>query len=649
MKILFVMDSPEYLRFYDSVVVELATRGHFVWLAVMSERERKPVGLGGLQQYADHVEVLGVVPEHLGLWGNVAFGLRATMDFVRYLHPDFAEASALRMRIKQRFLPKAYHWLDRIPRLSAGGVRLVQGLLAVAERAIPTCGPIEDFVARRAPDVLLISPLVAAASPQVDWVKAARKQGIRTAVCIASWDNLTNKGMLRIEPDLVLVWNDVQKREAHEYHYVPEHKIVATGAQLFDKWFNRQPTRDREAFCARVGLPDARPFLLFTGSSGFISKSAAEVEFIRRWIESVRGADEPLLREINVLVRPHPYNCHAWGSQPLADLPGVAVHPSAPYSPVDPANREDYFDSLYHSAAVIGVNTSAMVEASIVGRPVLSIRAPEHASTQGGTLHFRYLLPEHGGPVAVADSFDAHVAQIAERLRRPEQFREQIDRFVASFIRPCGVDRPATPIFVDALEGLARQRAPLPVTVGVWRYAVLPILLVAAVPVFIVNNATRKWKRAVKRGWRRTVRFLRWLPRLTFRALRRLVRAGIIRPVRLGAHRARALLRRAESPAIHTFRFLRRSAKRTRHAALLIARALVLRLVRTVRMARRAVRLGFVRPVTWVWRRLRGAVFVLLARNGRESQNLTGSMNRERSPQPGQPRAGADEMSEPLN
>ena len=45
------------------------------------------------------------------------------MDFVRFLHPRFAGARALRERIKRKVLPVAYHWLDAIPRLTAGGVR----------------------------------------------------------------------------------------------------------------------------------------------------------------------------------------------------------------------------------------------------------------------------------------------------------------------------------------------------------------------------------------------------------------------------------------------------------------------------------------------------------------------------------------------
>ena len=32
--------------------------------------------------------------------------------------------------------------------------------------------------------------------------------------------------------------------------------------------------------------------------------------------------------------------------------------------------RADYFDSIYHCDGVVGVNTSAMVESGIIGRPV---------------------------------------------------------------------------------------------------------------------------------------------------------------------------------------------------------------------------------------------------------------------------------------
>ena len=491
MKVLFVWDSPEYLRFYDCVVEELAERGHDVSIAVINTNAKKPVGLEGLQAYADRVRVLGLVPQHEGTWGAVAHGLRGVMDFVRYLHPRFAGAATLRARIKRKVLPVAYHWIDAIPKLAPSRVQGIERALMAGERAIPVCRSIADVLREQNPDVMLVSPLIDAASEQVDWIKAAHASGIRSAACIASWDNLTNKGLMRVEPDMVIVWNDAQKQEAHEYHYIPSSKIVTTGAQLFDKWFLKRPARDRAAFCARVGLPDTRPFLLFTGSSSFISESRAEVAFVRRWIAALRASGDPTLSDINVLVRPHPYNCHAWDPDPLTDLPGAVFFPRRGYNPIDPDNRADFFDSIYHSAAVVGINTSAMIEAAIIGRPVFSMLAEEFAGTQEGTIHFHHLLPENGGCVRIASTIDEHVRQLSDRLRDPAAAQAETQRVIGSFIRPHGIDRPATPVFVDAIERLAAAPAPQPSPAPWWGFAARPLLLAAALPGGIAGWATR--------------------------------------------------------------------------------------------------------------------------------------------------------------
>ena len=487
MKILFLMDSPEYLRFYDSAIEELAARGHAVAIAVNSQRTKKPVGLEGLRAYADRVSVLGVVPEAAGVWADAGRSVRATMDFVRFLHPTFAAAPALRARVKRKVLPRAYHWLDRIPRIGADAVRRWEQALVAAERAIPVCQPIVDFLHEQAPDVLLVSPLVNTASDQVDWIKAARACGIRTGVCIASWDNLTNKGLLRIEPDMVLVWNEAQKREAADYHYIPEEKVAVTGAQLFDRWFEKTVTRDRDAFCHRVGLPDSSAFVLFTGSSSFISESSTEVAFVRRWIEALRHSPDPTLRTINVLVRPHPYNFHRWADAPLACASGVSVFPRQGYNPIDAENRNDFFDSLYHCAAVVGINTSAMIEAAIVGRPVCSLLAQEFANTQEGTIHFHHLLPENGGFLRIAATIDEHIAQLSGVLRNPETTREETERFVGSFIRPQGLQQRSTPIFADAVTRLGETPMPAAEREPSWRYLVRPLLLAAIAPVLFIE------------------------------------------------------------------------------------------------------------------------------------------------------------------
>jgi hypothetical protein len=78
--------------------------------------------------------------------------------------------------------------------------------------------------------------------------------------------------------------------------------------------------------------------------------------------------------------------------------------------------RDDYFDSLYHAAAVVGINTSAMLEAGIVGKQCFTILDPELADSQDGMVHFSHLTA--GNFLLTAQNFEEHIAQLSEALLR---------------------------------------------------------------------------------------------------------------------------------------------------------------------------------------------------------------------------------------
>jgi hypothetical protein len=473
MKVLFAMSSPEYLRFYDSTILELAQRGHDIVIAVNAVKEGKPVRLDGISGEHARVSVAGLVPPRADGWEALTRALRGTQDFVRYLHPELSSAARLRARVRWQVLPWILQPLDRISSLSPRTVARAMRWLAALERSIPVSPPLVRFLDDHAPDLVVVSPLVEPASDQVDLVRAAQARGTRVATLVASWDNLTNKGDLRVATDLIAVWNDTQKREAVELHRVAPEKIVVTGAQVFDRWFDRSASRTRDAFCREVGLPGAKPFVLYTGSSIFIARAEAEVPFVRRWIEALRASPDPTIRDLAILVRPHPYNGRAWPPDALSDLPDVAVWPKGGFDPVDEAHRAGFFDSMFHASAVVGINTSAMIEAAIVGRPVLTIEMPEFAGTQDGTLHYQYLRPQNGGFLRVADGFDAHLRQLSEVLANREAARAELTRFVETFVRPHGLARPATPILADALERYGASPAPRQARASTWAAVML--------------------------------------------------------------------------------------------------------------------------------------------------------------------------------
>ena len=364
-------------------------------------------------------------------------------DYARYLQPRFRDAYYLRERRRKALtLPHAWRFLARLPVLPGPLADLLVSALLLLERAVPSSAAVEKFIAGHDPDAVIVTPLVSEASPQTDVVKSARALGIPVAVCVASWDHLTTKGLMRIVPDRVIVWNGTQAGEARDLHRVPAERIAVTGAQPFDRWFERRPSTSRAEFCAKVGLPEERPYVLFVGSTSGISHPDDESRFVRGWIQTLRESGDARLSEAGILIRPHPYNPGDWADADLSGLGPVAVWPRGRANPVNDDDRADYFDSMYHAAAVVGINTSAMIETAIVGRPVHTIRTPEFTDTQSGTLHFQYLLPENGGFLRVATTLDAHAEQLADSLAEPERAAAELSRFVQP-LRPPARSRSA--------------------------------------------------------------------------------------------------------------------------------------------------------------------------------------------------------------
>ncbi|HTM03514.1 MAG TPA: hypothetical protein VL173_08430 [Vicinamibacterales bacterium] len=485
-RFLFVMHYPGYLRYFDSTIRALVARGHHIDL-VFDSPDKQAEGVEAVADIAQGVEVLGRMPTRRDLWATMTRGVRGAVDYLRYRHPDFRDTPYLRDRMRSA-LPGLLAFLDRKPTTSPQNVRRWVRFLQTCERAIPNYPAIEEFIASRRPDAVLVTPLVTDCSPQVDVVKSAQARGIPAALCVASWDHLTTKGLIRVEPDLVALWNDAQRAEALEYHAIPNDRIVVTGAQPFDKWFERTPT-SRASFCAKVGLRADRPFVLFVGSTASISAPGAELAFVRRWIEALRR--QPALRDVGILVRPHPYNIGHWATASFPEFDNVSIYPRRA-NPVNEPDRQDYFDSLYHSETVVGVNTTAMIEAAIVGRTVHSVLGDEFRDTQGGTLHFRYLLAENGGFLVVAHDLEEHARNVVETLRTPDVGHAACARFVARFIRPQGIDVPSTPLLATALERLAaagpRPRVATPLPLYPLRAALWLTGFVA-----VYRSPTRSW------------------------------------------------------------------------------------------------------------------------------------------------------------
>ena len=149
-----------------------------------------------------------------------------------------------------------------------------------------------------------------------------------------------------------------------------------------------------QEFVRRAGLPDERPFVLWTvlgAASRALRLNRASSCGGRR---TSAARVDPQLRDVPILLRPHPSRTADWAGDEWRAIGNVVMFGGPP---VDDHGREDYFESLYYSSAVVGITTSAFLEAAVVGRPVMSFHADELVPEHEASLHFQYLVDaEHG-------------------------------------------------------------------------------------------------------------------------------------------------------------------------------------------------------------------------------------------------------------
>jgi len=470
LKVVFVMRTPFFLKNFTAGLQELLKRGHEVQVAFSEPL----TGRVGEHLAADSAQMLpgvsmAAMPPPAGSRSELASLLATLLDVLRYDHAEYHDAPKLRKRANGKSASRLL--VVPLLKLARGvalrvGLERVESILKQCLDHVPPPGALVDWLRAQQADVLLISPLTPIGSEQAAWVLAARRAGIRVVYCMYSWDNLSNKGLLRPQPDLAVVWNATHRDEAVNLHGVSAESVRCTGAQGFDLWFETRPSSDRRSFCERVGLDSSQVFLLYTCSSVFVG-GKQEFPFVEGWLEALRNHPDPKVANIGVLIRPHPQFAAAWEAADFSRFGNVVVYPKKGAIPFSGDARFEYYDSIHHSLAIVGINTSAMVEAAIIDRPVMTISDPSYADTQGGTLHFRHL--QQYGFLIGSESIEANLGKIARLVRDDAELKAQSHaanlRFVSEYIRPNGIGMPAAPFWADAIEAavvcepLARSRS----------------------------------------------------------------------------------------------------------------------------------------------------------------------------------------------
>jgi hypothetical protein len=456
MNIVFAIHNPSLVRAFEKTFRYLSNHGHQV--KVLYGRYDKPhiVGraLRTCQSELSNFESLPMLFRKK--WLRLS-NIRELINYANYFrsqHPTPWEARRWLGNISRRIKKKVKKSEIGNKLLSEIDNKLlarekILSTLKLIEHVIPPDKDILLWLKANQPDVVVASPFILPFSPEIEYIKAADALGIPTVAVVLSWDNLTTKGTFHIIPDTTFVWNDALAEEATILHDIPHDKIFITGAPVFDFWFEVQPKMNFDSFAKKVGIGAHQPYVLYLCSSKYISGD--ETSFVRAFAAVLR--ENPHTAHLRVLVRPHPLNATIWDG---FEDQNIAIWPKDPSWVDTAAAKQDYCNSLYHSSAVIGLNTSAFLEAAILDKPCVTIITDQYRSKQTGLGHFQHLL--RGDFLEVTHSLRESASVIASILSGEDDKKEQRLRFIRDFIRPHGLDKSASEIMAKAIEYAALRK-----------------------------------------------------------------------------------------------------------------------------------------------------------------------------------------------
>ena len=498
MRILFFMSHAGYVRNFEWALRELVGRGHQVTIAFDSRKAGQSelaayAQLGRISSECPDIAFAELLPPETPSLAVVATRrVRLIQDYLRYLDPVFSNATKLRRR-SSNYLDGVSRSLLQLMSSNRTVRQSLSRLLHALDELIPYPRSVGPALHKLRPDLMMVTPLFGHGSNQADYFKAAKEFGLRSCLAVASWDNLTTKGVAHAKPDRVLVWNESQKQEAVCLQQLSAESVVITGAHSYDHWFKWKPSSSREAFLSKLGLSVDTPYVLYLGSSSFIAPDEPPV--VLRWGRALRSSPHPSLRNVGIVVRPHPQNAERWSDTDVSCLGNAVVYPVGGSNPVNQSARNDYFDSMYFCRVVVGANTSGLIEAGILGKPVHTVLFEELVETQEGTPHFHHLAAEDGGLLNVSQSLAEHVEKLAAALASAPDEDDRRKAFIQRFVRPANLSKASSEVFADIIETQGKEPAPQPVPVSrtkrLLRIIASPLLLLVLPEYFYILARSR--------------------------------------------------------------------------------------------------------------------------------------------------------------
>ena len=208
----------------------------------------------------------------------------------------------------------------------------------------------------------------------LELLKVAQKLKIPIDYFVASWDNLSSKGLFIVKPNKLMVWGDYDKKRAIKEHDFKEEEIVITGAPHFDSYF-LATKKSQEEFLKERSIPSDAKILLFAGTTFSLSNNEPEIlKALAQYLQ------QQYQEKVIIWYRPHPRTKRTDIVDQLSQLPNIFIDDQIlkqandkkfqkfSYT-IQQGSLEHYKLMLESTQAVINFFSTMTIEASLKGKP----------------------------------------------------------------------------------------------------------------------------------------------------------------------------------------------------------------------------------------------------------------------------------------
>ncbi len=207
-----------------------------------------------------------------------------------------------------------------------------------------------------------------------EMVKSGKLKKIKVVGMVASWDNNTTKGLMRIVPNKLIVQNEVIADESISIQKITPNIINIVGIAHYDLYAKYKPITKKDYF-DNLGVKTSEKIIVFSPAGNkFISTDWQICEILKKAI-----LNKKINFDVKVLVRTHPSNYVDFKNFTFSDSfilenPGISFDGlGQKKNELDKKSLYHLLDTLQHCDLVINTVSSIVIDACIFDKPVITI------------------------------------------------------------------------------------------------------------------------------------------------------------------------------------------------------------------------------------------------------------------------------------